>query len=193
MVTAYDFYYNMTDSSFHRVLISVISNLSEIYPTSVLVLFCLACNVSATMFQSIQKLIDQSTQNHQTLDSMIKKRHLLACELVDCLNNIFGMQLLLTTAFLFLSIINSSFYTLGENMESATGLFCIIVSSIHLVMICSASDRITKQAAGVARSLLHLNIQSKQLTSLAAQAIENIPHISAVGYFKISRRIIPQV
>lgn len=112
------------------------------------------CYKAAALYQSMQKLIDRSHDNKTAVDdysvfSIVKERNLLACEMVDCLNETFGWNLLLTVPCLFLSIINSTFYILGENDNEqkfmAVDMLCCFVSIAHLIVLCSAADYISGQ------------------------------------------------
>lgn len=168
-------------SSFHRVLIGYLVVLGQIYPMSVMVLFCLASYTSASLFTATQEQIIRL--NYRVPRSMerlasIKERHALVCEATACLTDCFGWSLLLTTTFLFLTIINSFFYFFGEMNDDRVmmiDVLCGTTGLIHLLILSIAAHYICDQAVEVKRSLLKIqNQHNQELVLLAATIIRRL-------------------
>lgn len=128
---------------------------STIYSTSLVILFCLLSYISSAFFDSIGRQVEQINRKndrsrYQSLDEAlllgIKRRHSLAIDVVACLNECFGWNLLLTISFLFVNIINSSFYIFGEEGGmNITDLSFGLTSTVHLLALCLSADLITRQ------------------------------------------------
>lgn len=123
-----------------------ITVLTGVYPTSAFVLFCLMSYASAALFQSIQTQVEQihHYQNRADRLALIQRRHTFSCEVVDCINDCFGCNLLLSVSFLLVSIINLSFYMFGDDGISTSDVSFAVVNVIHLVAISLAADSINK-------------------------------------------------
>lgn len=121
--------------------------MSGIYATSTTIMFCLFCYTSTVLFRSLRVQTEGLSLHQADRLATIKRQYILACEVVDCLNDCFGWSVLLSVSSLFVSLINSSFYIFEETKEGFTVIDAAFTARnlLELWIICVQADGITKQ------------------------------------------------
>lgn len=147
LLSALEHHFGSEQVSLHRIMISATSTLTGIYPISILTLFCLTSYASAALFQSIRSQIEQLDYHALQADRLaaIQHRYTLSCEVVDLINDCFGCNLLLSVSFLFVCIINSTFYTFGDDQITLADISFALTAVIHLMAVCLAADHINSK------------------------------------------------
>lgn len=134
-------------SSTHRILISFTSTLMIVYPMSAILLFLILSHVSSISFQFCQLEIKRNAVDHKsdirTLFFKVKRQHIFASDMVDCINHCLGWTLLLTIPFTFVAIVNCSFYVFGlDGTVSLPDVVFCIYAICNLTLICCFADDI---------------------------------------------------
>ena len=119
----------------------------SVYPTLTLITFSISNYITAFIFYSLKEDVDKIIMSPTHLQSW-KHRHILACQLVNCINDCFGWTLLLSISFLFLATINSTFYFLdGFDAQSSSCLEIVfsMTNLFHLLLITFSSNYVHDQ------------------------------------------------
>lgn len=129
---------------------------TQIFPTSILLLYCLLSLSAALNFQQLVEEINEVHKSGwlETNDIMVvqlktwRRNHALVCDFVDKIHNCYGIILLIKISYLFVAVINSSFYLLigivdmTSNVELIINLAFIIEHFMHLFIISGVSDKV---------------------------------------------------
>ena len=141
-------------STTRRILVALNVTLPSVYPTTTLVLFGISSYITSNIFYSLKQDLKTINISSAQLRSW-KHRHILATQLVNCLNNCFGWTLLISTCYLLLAIINSSFYFFGDLDSDPLEIVFAMMNIFHLSIMTFSSDNIRKQ---VRSFLIHKSI-----------------------------------
>nr|CAH0111931.1 unnamed protein product [Daphnia galeata] len=182
--------------------------LSMIYPLTTIVVFIVHCYASSLAFDLIRKeierceiqIINGRNQDISFFLSVIKQKYLTACDAVDSINRTFGRMLLLSTTFFIVAVINIiyiSFSVINGNMSFADKV--LHFQQGNLVM--KLTVWCFPQSENMIKELMRLKCadeplkgnEMEQLQFLILNVSQNIPQINANGYFKISKRLLPQI
>lgn len=111
-----------------------------------IVLFAVTSYASAAIFNSIDKEIEASEDviyvNYSPLN-IWKRRHLLACDTVDAINDCFGWIIFFFIPFLYLSFISETFNILNLRIKITPSEVSFVLSSvIQLSLICFPSHEL---------------------------------------------------
>lgn len=135
-------------NSAFRMFITVMSTLSVLYPTSAIIVFAVHCYASSLALQLIQEQIqrceiDELTNGRDLCLFVLnlRRKFVAVCDSVDAINHCFGWMLLLSTVFIFVAVINSSFYLFTLEISPSDIAF-LSFSLIHATNMCFAADLI---------------------------------------------------
>ncbi len=131
-------------STNYRILIALNSTVPLVYSMTTLILFGISNFVIFHIFNSLKKDVEKIRISKTQLAKW-KHRHILACHLVNCVNDCFGWTLFLSTCFIFLSVINSTFYFFGDFDADPVEITLATMNILHLSLITFSSDYVRKE------------------------------------------------
>ncbi|KAI9562853.1 hypothetical protein GHT06_010308 [Daphnia sinensis] len=186
----------------------VVSALSQVHPITAVLLFVVVSYASSNAYQTILwdlAALKNQPMNKQHYDRLtsLKRYHVLVCETIDHINNCFGWILGISLLFHFVSIVTTSFYLFGNERERGTlleymELSFFISQILHVLLICYPPDLIQEKADAVMKELTQMKIEMREphkslASAFALQADNFFPEVTAVGFYPIGRKIIPQI
>ncbi|EFX88066.1 hypothetical protein DAPPUDRAFT_311619 [Daphnia pulex] len=193
----------------HSVFIKMTAVLSITYPLTAIVIFAIHCYASSLAFEGIRKEIKRyeieliNGRNHDVslLLSVFKQKHIIACDTVDSINHTFGWMLLFSMTFFFVVVINASYAVFGlPDHTTVADISFLAFALVHLPLICFAADHISNKAENMIKELMRLKFADEPLKGyelevefLIVDMVETIPQISAKDYFRVNKRLFPQV
>ncbi|KZS12632.1 Uncharacterized protein APZ42_022817 [Daphnia magna] len=230
LISIRSFYWDMGVLS---PLAIVLSNVSRTTIVSVFLLFCVLVRVIMLVFQTLNDQIahlDETDQfpslylTSRVLNIRLEKwrrNHTLACELVEMVNQCFGIVMLVTVVNVFISFITTTFEIVRSMQDDATipVLFTVIFikKSILLSIIIYEPYRLQSevyisknipyfwsrmicgytQAARTAVSLRKLQpstadlLTQIKLNTVVIEVTHAGPKITAMEFFDVNRRLLP--
>ena len=111
-------------------------------------IFSIASCASSAVFKSIALQLNGNLPLQRTNNlANLKYHYVLACEIVDGINDCFGLSLLLIVPYHFVAIINASFYMFGQTGEVTTisEILFFAIYPINLFIVASAAEGIPIQ------------------------------------------------
>nr|CAH0111917.1 unnamed protein product [Daphnia galeata] len=192
-------------SSLTILFCSLLSVYSQIYLVTAIILFAVSSYASSMAYLSIRLNLNHiknktTDGNYYNCLLSLKRRHVIVCETVDHINNCFGYFLGVTLSFHFVAIVTASFYLFGNEKEPATILEIGFATTqiCNLSLICYPADLIRNKADSVSRKLIRMQLEMEEplksvVNEFVAQTNQFSPQINAVGFYPISKKIIPQI
>ncbi|KAI9562674.1 hypothetical protein GHT06_010128 [Daphnia sinensis] len=210
LISIRSFYWDMGVLS---PLAIVLSNVSRTTIVSVFLLFCVLVRVIMLVFQTLNEQIAHLDETEQfpslyltsrVLNMRLEKwrrNHTLACELVEMVNQCFGIVMLVTVVNVFISFITTTFEIVRSMQDDATipVLFIVIFikKSILLSIIIYEPYRLQAEAARTAVSLRKLQPSTAdlmtqiKLNTVVIEVTHAGPKITAMEFFDVNRRLLP--
>ncbi|XP_046637736.1 gustatory and pheromone receptor 39a-like [Daphnia pulicaria] len=155
---------------------------------------------SAAFYGEIQQDVERKLKMKKENIGKWKRSLSLVDELVDRINECFGLILLVSIAHFSVEFIARSFYLVSSILRNQLYLIDIISMSSRIFLLwyfvcCPA--KLHNDAVQVAISLRkidHVDINLKnQISFLTADIIQSLPRISALGYFEVNAQLIPKL
>ncbi|EFX88279.1 hypothetical protein DAPPUDRAFT_346859 [Daphnia pulex] len=188
--------------STYRKCITVLAFFSKILPISALVLYCSVAWLSSLFYEEIRKDIYYTKVINEKNIRKWKCSLVLAGNVVDGINDTFGLILLISVTHFYVDLISHLFYT-WNNISSLTRLGATIYlvnvlrKLVFFWFIVWTPTEIYRKAFKVATLLRKINgVQfhlQKQVHFLALDTFKNLPQISSLGYFDVNLRLIPKL
>ncbi|KAI9562824.1 hypothetical protein GHT06_010279 [Daphnia sinensis] len=192
---------NFSNESKYRKFVTVTAFFSKIVPISVLVLYCSVVWLTSLFYEGIRQDVDNTCKLNQENIRKWKGSLALASEVVERLNETYGLILLISIAHYFVEFIARSFYIANSismtNQPDGVTVMSVSSEVIFLWFMFYSPSRIQYHASKVASSLRKIDTTDIQLQNqvslLELSIVQNLPKLSAISYFDVNLHLIPQL
>lgn len=185
-----------------RKFVTVFAFFAKILPISSLVWYCYVAWLSSLFYEAIQRDIDRTCEIKKEELRRWKCSLVLAGEVVNGINECFGLILLISVTHFVVDFIVHSFYLI--NNVSITSRFRMGIALANMLrkltmfwFVTCIPTEILHKASSVANSLRKINCLGmdlrNQVSFLALDILQSLPRISALGYFDINFELLPKM
>ncbi|KAI9562828.1 hypothetical protein GHT06_010283 [Daphnia sinensis] len=185
-----------------RKFLTVFAFFAKILPISSLLWYCYVAWISSLFYEAIQRDIDRTCKVRKEDLRRWKCSLVLAGEVVDGINECFGLILLISVTHFVVDFIVNTFYLV--NNVTITNQFRLVIALANMLrkltmlwFITCTPTEILQKASNVAYSLRKVNCLGmdlqNQVSFLALDILQSLPRISALGYFDINFELLPKM